>query len=141
VLVLGKWYSLYEQSALKLYGTTPTSKRSPASSLFQGSAWPFLIKPEVIVSTRRPSPETLESLYATLQKLEQTHDPVDESFHELKRIILARISDIELAQALETIATPGDETHEPADLIPPPPAAEEIHPEGPTKDTNLDKFD
>jgi hypothetical protein len=50
------------------------------------------------VSTRRPSPETLESLRATLQQLEQTNDPADESFPELKRIILARIADLELAR-------------------------------------------
>lgn len=96
------------------------------------------------MSTRHPSPETLGSLRATLQKLEQTNDPEGESFPDLKRILLARIAELELVEALEATEAPAEATAEVAelaDVVPPPPAAEEIHPAEPMIEANLEKLD
>ncbi len=101
----------------------------------------------MILPARRPTtPETLESLRATLQTLEQTNDPTQESFHELKRILLARIADLEVAQALEAqaieaTAAPVETAPEPADLVPPPTAVDENKPGQPTSGANLEKLD
>jgi hypothetical protein len=93
------------------------------------------------VSALRPPSETVESLRTTLQKLEQENPPDDESLTELKRILLARIAELELVQALEAAATPSDEAPKPADLVPPPSAAEENNSSQPTSATNLEKLD
>ena len=98
------------------------------------------------MSVRRSTPETLESLRATLQTLEQTNDPDQESFPELKRILLARIADLEVAQALEAqaleaTAAPVESTPEPAELVPPPSAADENNPDQPTNGASLEKLD
>ena len=52
--------------------------------------------------SRRPSRETIESLRLTLETLEQSTDTVTdaEGAGELKRILLARISDLEVLDAL-----------------------------------------
>jgi hypothetical protein len=51
---------------------------------------------------RRPTAKSLESLHATLQKLEQTSDPdaEDASIAELKQVVLNRIIDLELSKTL-----------------------------------------
>ena len=51
---------------------------------------------------RRPTAKSLESLHATLQKLEQASDPdaEDVSISELKQVVLNRIIDIELSKTL-----------------------------------------
>lgn len=94
------------------------------------------------MSHYRPAPGTLESLRATLQKLEQSDAPAEDpqSFSELKRILLSRIADLELAQALEAADPATDEVSETPDLVPPASAVDEIHPEGLTEDTDLDKL-
>ncbi|MGA2652513.1 MAG: hypothetical protein ABSF28_18415 [Terracidiphilus sp.] len=58
---------------------------------------------------RRPTAKSLESLHATLQKLEQTSDPHEEdaSISELKQVVLNRIIDLELSK---TLVTEDDET-------------------------------
>ena len=93
------------------------------------------------MSRRRPPAQTLESLRTALQKLEQTNDPARESFPELKRIMLARIADLELAKALKATAAQVDDAHELADLVPPPSAADGNQPNQPINGTNLDKLD
>jgi hypothetical protein len=69
--------------------------------------------------TVRPSKETLESLRITLQRLEQTVDPMADaqSLADLKRVILGRIADLEALNALsptaseiQTAAAPDSET-------------------------------
>ena len=103
----------------------------------------FPIKEEASMPGRRTSSENLESLRATLQKLEQTDAPAEdpESFADLKRILLSRIADLELAQMLETAEAATDKAPNAADLVPPPLAEEENHPEGPGKDTDLENLD
>jgi hypothetical protein len=51
----------------------------------------------------RSVPNTIEALRLTLLKLEQTSASAEDSPHlaELKRILLQRISDLEITQALE----------------------------------------
>lgn len=92
---------------------------------------------------RRPTPETLESLRATLLKLEQTDDPPEapKSISELKRILLNRIAELEILQALETSDAATDKPPEPAELVPPPLTIEEDHLDALTEGTNLDKLD
>ena len=65
---------------------------------------------------RRPTAKSLESLHATLQKLEQASDPdaEDASMSELKQVVLNRIIDIELSKTLvvegeESESDPGAE--------------------------------
>jgi hypothetical protein len=65
---------------------------------------------------RRPTAKSLESLHATLQKLEQASDPdaEDVSISELKQVVLNRIIDIELSKTLvvegeESESDPGAE--------------------------------
>ena len=75
----------------------------------------------------RPSRETLESLRLTLQKLEQTADPTSDAqaVAELKRIIVKRIADLEMLDALDSqssVSTPSDKLPEAA-LVDPPPLA------------------
>ena len=66
--------------------------------------------------TRRPTPKSLESLHATLQKLEQMEDPDsgEHSMSELKRVVLNRIADLELSKTLET---ENGESHKNAELV------------------------
>ena len=90
---------------------------------------------------RRPAPETLESLRVTLQKLVETDalpkDPM--SISELKRVLLSRFADLELAYILETTTDAAtDRAPDPVDLVPPPSTVEEDHTDGLTKGTNLD---
>jgi len=70
---------------------------------------------------RRPTRKTLESLHVTLQKLEQTENPVpnEESISELKRALLNRIADLELAKTLETTEPEVEKAPEPSELVPP----------------------
>ena len=70
---------------------------------------------------RRPTQKTLESLHVTLHKLEQTENPVqnEESISELKRILLNRIADLELAKTLETTETEDEKAPEPNELASP----------------------
>jgi len=51
---------------------------------------------------RRPTAKSLESLHATLQKLEQASDPYaeDASISDLKQVVLNRIIDLELSKTL-----------------------------------------
>lgn len=52
----------------------------------------------------RPSPQTLESLRLTLQNLEQSADPTSDpqELAELKGILLRRIADLEVLDALSS---------------------------------------
>jgi hypothetical protein len=54
--------------------------------------------------TLRPPRETVESLRLTLQSLEQSADPTSnpDEVAELKQILLKRIADLEILDALET---------------------------------------
>jgi len=76
--------------------------------------------------TRRPTPKTLESLHVTLQKLEQTENPIHdgESISELKRALLNRIADLELSKTLETAEAEDEKTPAPNELVPPSTAEE-----------------
>ena len=51
---------------------------------------------------RRPTAKSLESLHATLQKLEQAsdRDAEDASISDLKQVVLNRIIDLELSKTL-----------------------------------------
>ena len=53
--------------------------------------------------SQRPARELIESLRLTLQRLEQSADPAGDlqETAELKRILLARIADLEVVSALE----------------------------------------
>jgi len=53
---------------------------------------------------RRPMAKSIESLHATLQKLEQTSEleASDTSISELKQVVLNRIIDLELSKTLVT---------------------------------------
>ncbi|MGA9669003.1 MAG: hypothetical protein WBQ94_07335 [Terracidiphilus sp.] len=95
----------------------------------------------------RPLPTTLESLRATLQKLEQTSDPnLDEaSFGELKRIILNRIADLELSQTLEQARGEAAEPTQPEpprpdELVPPPSKSEAAASPANGDSTDLEKL-
>jgi len=92
---------------------------------------------------RRPTPETIDSLRAILRKLEETDSPDQDpkSISELKRVLLNRIADLELSQILETTDVATDKAPDPADLVPPPLTMEEEHPDGSTKDLDLEKLD
>ena len=84
----------------------------------------------------RPTLETLESLRATLLKLEQTDAAPDDakSISELKRVLLNRIADLELTQILEkTTDGATDKPVQPADLVPPTSKVEEDHRDGSIK--------
>ena len=98
---------------------------------------------EDIAIHRRPTPESLESLRLTLQKLEQTGDTGKDnaSMSELKRIVLNRIADLELAKKLETKNDEVDKAPEPADLIPLPSLAEEDPSEDAVDEIPLNKLD
>jgi hypothetical protein len=89
----------------------PLSNRNGASNQLQ----------ENFAMPRRPTPKTLESLHVTLHKLEQTENPVqnEESISELKRILLNRIADLELAKTLETTETEDEKAPEPNELVSP----------------------
>jgi hypothetical protein len=95
---------------------------------------------------RRPTQKTLESLHVTLQKLEQTENPVqgEESMSELKRVLLNRIADLELSKTLETGEPEAEEKPEPAELIAPQREAEKASPDqviDPANSTELSKLD
>jgi hypothetical protein len=98
---------------------------------------------EHIAMPRRPTPQSLESLRVTLQKLEQTGDPGkdDNSISELKRVLLNRIVDLELSKTFEKENDGIDKSPEPADLIPPPSITEEGTPGMDIDKTPLDKLD
>ena len=73
----------------------------------------------------RPTPQTLESLRLTLQNLEQTADPTSDpqELAELKGILLKRIADLEVLDALSShsaVSPASDEQSNPgpADLPP-----------------------
>jgi len=53
--------------------------------------------------SQRPARELIESLRLTLQRLEQSADPAGEleETPEVKRLLLARIADLEVVNALE----------------------------------------
>jgi hypothetical protein len=55
------------------------------------------------VTTDRPTRDTIESLRLTLERVEQSIDPSADAqeIAELKRILLARIADLEAVTALE----------------------------------------
>jgi hypothetical protein len=66
--------------------------------------------------SRRPSRETIESLRLTLETIEQSNDTASdaEGAGELKRILLARIADLEMLDALHVqSATAGNTPDEP----------------------------
>ncbi len=92
---------------------------------------------------RRSTAETLESLRATLQKLEQSPAAAanPQSFSELKRVLLNRIAELELAQTLEASDPATDKAPDPADLVPLPAVVEENLYGQPTNDTDLEKLD
>jgi hypothetical protein len=98
---------------------------------------------EDISILRRPTPESLESLRLTLQKLEQTDDPGNDgaSISELKRVVLNRIADLELAKKLETGVEEIDNAPGPADLIPSRLMAEEDPSQEAVEMTLLNKLD
>ena len=101
-----------------------------------------------------PVPNTIEALRVTLQKLEQNRDAYSsEAFAELKRIILNRIAELELTEAIAAQPTaplePGgaDSAIEP---VPPPaveaalatpPVQEEMTPATSDAQTDLGKLD
>jgi hypothetical protein len=92
---------------------------------------------------RRPTQKTLRSLYATLQKLEQTDSPAqdEESITELKRVLLNRIADLELSKTLETADDEAEEPPQAADLIMPAAKVEEGSPEELIDASELEKLD
>jgi hypothetical protein len=96
---------------------------------------------EGIAISRRPTPKSLESLRLTLQQLEQTGNPNDASISELKRVILNRIADLELAKKLETSDSEIDNAPGPADLVPPQSMAEEGPMEEANDQSQLEKLD
>jgi hypothetical protein len=97
---------------------------------------------EEIAIHRRPTPESLESLRLTLQKLEQTGDSRNDnaSISDLKRSVLNRIADLELTKKLETTVEEIDDPHGPADLILPS-LAEEDPSEDAVDEIPLNKLD
>jgi len=91
----------------------------------------------------RPHFNTLESLRATLQKLEQSSDPGQDeaSMAELKRVLLNRIADLELSQTLERTAEIVAGPPQPSELVPPSLAAEADPSPTPLDSINLEKLD
>jgi len=67
---------------------------------------------------RRPTAKSLESLHATLQKLEQASDPdaEDVSISELKQVVLNRIIDIELSKTLVVEGEESESDHGAEDI-------------------------
>jgi hypothetical protein len=65
--------------------------------------------------------ETVESLHATLQKLEMSADPGEDEAAkaELKRILLHRIAELEVIKALEPSDPGATQTPAPSHLAPP----------------------
>lgn len=98
---------------------------------------------EDISISRRPTPKSLESLRLTLQKLEQTGDIREDnaSISELKRIVLNRIADLELAKKLETAGEEIDNAPAPVGLIPLPSIAEEGSSEEVADEIQLSELD
>jgi len=91
---------------------------------------------------RRPTPKSLELLRMTLQKLEQTSPASGEaSIADLKRVLVNRIADLELAKTLEPADAEFDEAHEPADLVPPQSKTEERSHEMAGDTLQLEKLD
>jgi hypothetical protein len=86
----------------------------------------------------RPTRETVESLRLTLARLEQSTAPAPNSdeFQELKRILLARIADLEAVTAMQAqspVSTAPDELPAtPVDALPP---LEVVTAEEPSKDS------
>jgi hypothetical protein len=91
----------------------------------------------------RPHFNTLESLRTTLQKLEQSSDSDQDeaSMAELKRVLLNRIADLELSQALERTAEITAEPPLPSELVPPTLAAEADPSPTPLDSAALEKLD
>jgi hypothetical protein len=91
----------------------------------------------------RPLPNTLESLRTTLQKLEQTSNPDQDeaSLNELKRVLVNRIADLELSQALSKPVGEAAERSEPDELVPPPSTPEPESAPAPLDSTPLQKLD
>jgi len=79
----------------------------------------------------------------TLQKLEQTSDPAsgEASIADLKRILVNRIADLELAKTLEPAEAETDEDPEPSDLVPPQSKTEERSHEMAGDPLQLEKLD
>lgn len=75
----------------------------------------------VATNQRRPAQETLESLRLALLKVEQNLEPDQdpEALAELKRILLHRIAELEVVQAIESGDPQAAEKPNPADLVPP----------------------
>ena len=92
---------------------------------------------------RRPTPKSLELLRVTLHKLEQTSDPAstEASIADLKRVLVNRIADLELAKTLERADVEIDETPEPTDLIRPRSMTEEGSHEMAGDPLQLEKLD
>ena len=91
---------------------------------------------------RRPTPKSLELLRVTLQKLEQTSPASAEvSIADLKRVLVNRIADLELAKTLEPADAETDEDPEPSDLTPPLSKTEEISHEMASETFQLEKLD
>jgi hypothetical protein len=93
--------------------------------------------------TRRPTPQSLETLRVTLQKLEQTETPDsgEHSISELKRVVLNRIADLELSKKLETTEHEADSDPESGDLTSLPSIAEKAATEKDLDLAPLERFD
>jgi hypothetical protein len=91
----------------------------------------------------RPLPNTLESLRTTLHKLEQTSDPDQDeaSMTELKRVLVNRIADLELSQALSPAVDEATARPEPDELVPPSSIPESESAPAPLDTTDLQKLD
>jgi hypothetical protein len=76
---------------------------------------------KLFIMVPRPKKDTLESLRVTLQQLEQTADPAcdAESMAQLKRILMNRIADLELLEALTSDDVQSVGLSSPAELVPP----------------------
>jgi hypothetical protein len=94
----------------------------------------------------RPSRETIESLRLTLESLEQSTDPGADpgEVAELKRILLARIADLEMLDALQaqsSVSKTPDGTTAPTHVDQPLvdlPPLEVVAAEEPTKENGID---
>lgn len=92
----------------------------------------------------RLSLDTLESLHLTLHKLEQASSSVEDqqAMADLKRIILNRIGELEVLQALGPKETVDEAAAtQPADLIPPPVATEQDYVAPSPDSADLEKLD
>jgi hypothetical protein len=100
---------------------------------------------EALIFRLRPTRETLESLRATFQKLEQeeTDDSAQtaEPVGELKRALLNCIADLELSQILDASVGAAYDARNPADLPPLASTIEEENLDAFTENTKLDKLD